>query len=446
MKTLNIEGADSTRHCMITNENASGGTEAHKLNHCNATLDRKDDLRNEFKRSLLASNTVAVDALGDLVVLPTDNAAEDLTQLDDTVALIDLPVAPVALPVEPSAPLVPTLRYKLLTDDDLRKLPPLQWGIKGILPSHGTAVMFGPSGSGKSFLVLDMLQSLAFGSDWFGHKVKACSVTYIVLENKEGLSGRVDAYRIHHGSTSPNIRYMVQPFRLLNAADINDLVLAIQAAGTANVVVLDTLSRATPGSDENDSKAMGLIIAAATILQEVIGGLVLLVHHTGKDASRGMRGHSSLYAALDCAIEVKRSGDNREWVLAKSKDGADGASHAFKLEVVHLGTDTDGDAITSCVIVANQSAQTFANKVQTLGSNQAIALKALEESLRTAIDFDKDGTPPGRPCLGFEDALAIVTPEMPVEAKHKKERAKQALAGLVKKDVVGMKGDWLWIN
>ena len=111
---------------------------------------------------------------------------------------------------------------------------------------------------------------------------------------------------------------MVQPFRLLNADDINELVLAIKAAGSGDVVVLDTLSRATPGSDENDSKAMGQIVAASKVLQECIGGLVLLIHHTGKDASKGMRGHSSLHAALDCAIEVRRNGDHREWLVAKS--------------------------------------------------------------------------------------------------------------------------------
>lgn len=436
MKTLNIEGADSTRHCMITNENASGGTEAHKPKHCNATIDRKDDLRNKLKRSLFASNNGDVDALEVLEVLPTDNAAEDMTQVDCPGAAIDLEEAPVD----------PLLRYQLLTGDQLCKLPAMRWLIKNVLPSRGTAVMFGPSGSGKSFLVLDMLQSLASGSDWFGHKVKQCSVTYIALEGEAGVAGRIKAYQARHGSTSLNIRYVAQPVELLDADDRNELAEAILDAGTGGVVVLDTLSRATPGLDENDSKAMGLIIASAKKLQELVGGLVLLVHHTGKDTGKGMRGHSSLHAALDCAIEVKRNGDNREWVLAKSKDGEDGASHPFKLEVVHLGIDLDGDAITSCVIVANQSAQAIAKKTPTLGSNQAIALKALEESLRTAIDFDKDGAPPGRPCLRFEDAVAIVTPLMPVEAKHKKQRAKDALFGLVKKDEVGMKDDWLWVN
>jgi hypothetical protein len=62
------------------------------------------------------------------------------------------------------------------------------------------------------------------------------------------------------------------------------------------------------------------------------------------------------------------------------------------------------------------------------------------------VDIDKDGTPQGKPCLLYEDALTIVALLMPVEVKYKKQRAKEALSGLVSKDVVGMKGDWLWVN
>lgn len=421
---------------MNTNENAPGATEARKYNHCKATIDQEEDEDNSFKRSLYESRSVDADMLEDLVVLPEDTAANDLMQVDDNDALIH----------QQEPPGVTAMRYLLLTDDDLSKRPPVQWRIKGMVPSQGIAVVFGPSGSGKSFLVLDMLQSLASGHDWFDHKVTQCAVTYVALEGEAGLAGRVKAYRTHHGATSPNIVYMAQPFGLLDADDINDLVLAIKTAGTGDVVVLDTLSRATPGLDENASKDMGAIVAAAKLLQELLGGLVLLVHHTGKDTARGMRGHSLLHAALDCAIEVKRSGDNREWVVAKSKDGEDGASHPFKLEVVSMGIDSDGDAITSCVIVTNQSAHAIAKKMPTLGSNQTIVLKALVEPLSKSVDIDKDGAPQGRPCLLFEHALAVVALLMPVEAKHKKQRAKDALTGLVSKDLVGMKGDWLWVN
>lgn len=443
------QGANSARHFTVTNENAPGATEALKLNQPDATIDRKEDLRNAFKKSLLGSLKVDVDAVGEVPIHHTETAANEVLQEAGTDALIDppeAPVAPVAPPPSPTAPVAPILRYKLWTGDQVIKLPPVQWRIKNRLPSRGLAMVFGQSASGKSFLVLDMLQSLAFGHDWFGHKVKQCSVTYVALEGEAGVAGRIKAYLTRHGSIPANIHYVAQPFNISDDDDIEELAEAILAVGAGGVVVVDTLSRAIPGLDENGSKDMGLIIAGAKKLQERVGGLLLLIHHTGKDTSKGVRGHSSLFAALDCAIEVKRTGDHREWVIAKSKDGADGATHPFELEVVHLGTDSDGDAETSCVVVPNQSAQALAKKRPTLGSNQAIALKALEEPLRQSVDIDKDGAPHGVPCLDVDQALAIVVPLMPGGDKHKKERAEKALAGLVTRNVVGIKGDWLWVN
>jgi hypothetical protein len=430
------QGDDTSSDVLVTDENATGATGALMSSNSGANIDRKNDLRNKFKSALFGSISDDEDELKDLGASPPDSPENDIEEEDCLDTSVDLPETLV----------VSSSRYRLLTDDDLLKLPPVQWRIKDVLPSHGTAVIFGPSGSGKSFLVLDMLQSLALGRDWFGRRVKPCSVTYIALEGEAGLSKRLDAYRIQNGATAKNIRYIVQPFRLLNTDDINELVQAIQTARTGDVVVLDTLSRAIPGTDENDGKAMGQIIAAAKILQDLIGGLVILIHHTGKDTSRGMRGHSSLHAALDCAIEVKRSGEHREWVVAKSKEGEDGESHSFKLTVVSLGVDGEGDEITSCVIVASQSSHVIRPKMPTLGSNQTIALKALDEALSKSVDIDKDGVPPNKPCLNFEHALEIVAPLIPVGDKHKKQRAKDALAGLVNKDVVAVKGDWLWRN
>ena len=116
------------------------------------------------------------------------------------------------------------------------------------------------------------------------------------------------------------------------------------------IVCLDTLNRAAPGIDENDSSEMGLLIDAAKAMQAEIGGLVVLVHHAGKDATKGLRGHSSLHAALDAVLEVTRTGERREWNLAKSKDGEDGKAHAFRLDVVELGEDADGWPVSSCVV------------------------------------------------------------------------------------------------
>jgi putative DNA primase/helicase len=381
---------------------------------------------------------IAADVSGQWVAMPDDKPsnydANDYILEHGTDALRDLLARPVA----------PAMRYKLLTDDDLAALPPLQWRIKGVLPSHGTAAVFGASGSGKSFLVLDMLQSLASGTEWFGRKVKQCAVTYIALEGEAGLAGRRAAYRIRHGSTSSCIRYMVQPFSLLEDGDIQDLAKAVQSAGTGGVVVLDTLNRAAPGADENDSKSMGLIIAAAKELQTLIGGLVILVHHTGKDASKGLRGHSSLHGALDAAIEVRRDGDRREWLIAKAKDGEDGQSYPFKLEVVEIGTDEDGDTVTSCTIKELDANDVSGKKKPSLSGNQKTAREVLGKPLKESTAFGMDGAPAGRPCINYDAAVELVAERMPTDAKHRKSRAQTAIAALVDKKVIGMKGDWLW--
>ncbi|MDP3514180.1 MAG: AAA family ATPase [Sulfuritalea sp.] len=343
----------------------------------------------------------------------------------------------------------PPSRYKLLTDADLAALPPLRWRIKGILPECGLAALFGASGSGKSFLVLDMAQALAAGADWFEHRAKACPVVYVALEGEAGIAGRVAAYRIRHGKTAGGIRYLTQPFSLLERGDIHALADAIQAAGGAGVVVLDTLNRAAPGADENDSKSMGAILGASKELQRLVGGLVLLVHHSGKDSSKGLRGHSSLHAALDAAIEVRRDGDRREWILAKSKDGADGDAHPFKLEIVELGTDEDGEPITSCIVKPEQhTAESVRRALPPKAGNLKIAWDAIGEALRKAGDGRPADAPAslphGRPCLLVESALPLIGARLAVEPKRRTERARLALTNLCAKGMIHLEDGFLW--
>lgn len=243
------------------------------------------------------------------------------------------------------------LRYRLLTAEEISKLPPVKWLVRGILPAQGLAALYGASGSGKTFLALDLLAAVARGQPWFGNKTLPSPVTYVALEGEAGMSQRVQAYERRHGKLPVAVRFVAEPLNLLTPKDINDLASAIKAAGGGGgAICIDTLNRASAGSDENDSRDMGLIIEAAKHLQLQVGGLVLLVHHTGKIESKGLRGHSSLIAALDAAIELKTMGSRKEWRIAKSKDGRDDKAGSFQLDEVILDSDADGDLTKSCVI------------------------------------------------------------------------------------------------
>ena len=269
--------------------------------------------------------------------------------------VINQPIKEPAAVISAEQPTAPH-RFHLMTANDLAALPRPHWRVRGVLPETGLAAIFGPSGSGKGFLVLDLAQALAEGKDWFGYRVNQCPVVYCALEGEAGIPVRVSAYRAKNGAISEQVRYMAQPFNLLFPADVAALADAIHAAGCdGGVLFIDTLNRAAPNTNENDSQDMGRVITAAAELQAAVGGLVVLVHHTGKDAARGLRGHSSLYAALDAVIEVTRDGENRAWGVHKSKDGQDGATKSFRLETVDVAIEDDGTPITSCVVAPSES-------------------------------------------------------------------------------------------
>ena len=341
----------------------------------------------------------------------------------------------------------PPQRFHLLTPADLAKLPPVRWLVRGVLPTEGIGAIFGPSGSGKSFLSLDLLATVAGGGEWFGCRAKSARVLYVALEGEAGIAQRIQAYQEKNGVLPDGFRFLLQSLDIRLAADRADLVQAIQATGwSGGVLCLDTLNRAAPGMDENDSKSMGEVIGAAKAIQAAIGGLVIAVHHTGKDATKGLRGHSSLHAALDVAVEVSRDGERREWKMNKSKDGEDGEAHAFRLEVVEVGTDEDGEPIRSCVVIPEEGAANIVRRVLPPKSgNQRIVWDALGEMLKASPHYGQAGAAPTRPCVTLEDAIEKTRSRLVCEPKRQTERARSAITGLISNGQIIHREGWLWL-
>uniref|UniRef100_UPI003CEBFCCD AAA family ATPase n=1 Tax=Polaromonas sp. DSR2-3-2 TaxID=2804622 RepID=UPI003CEBFCCD len=327
---------------------------------------------------------------------PKNSDVNDLMQRDGCDVLA-------ALLESATEPPKPEPRYKLLGADDLRNLPALAWRVRGVLPAVGLAGLYGPSASGKSFLALDMAAAIAEGRRWFDCRVEAAPVVYAALEGEGGFRLRVAAWEAHTGRALPDgLAMVLQSFKLTEPQDIADLAAVVPAGA---VVFLDTLNRAAPTADENSSKDMGEILSAAKHLQSLINGLVVLVHHTGKDATKGLRGHSSLFAALDAAVEVSRDGERREWKVAKSKDGQDGDAQPFKLQIETLGTDDYGDTVTSCVVVRDTAAQDVRAVKLPQGGNQRLVLDALRPMFKDGAT-GKPGAPPLARCIELEAAVS----------------------------------------
>lgn len=334
---------------------------------------------------------------------------------------------------------LPQRSFTLLSADDLAALPPTEYLIKGILPSSGLAAIFGPSGSGKTFLVLDLIMAIACQSDWFGHKIKNVPVTYVGLEGKGGINNRIQAWRIKNPSLTPsNFKIILDNFNLMKESNVVDLAQTIiDAQMHKGLIAVDTLNQASPGAEENSSVDMGHILKHLKLLQEMTGGLVLVIHHSGKDASQGLRGHSSLKAALDTNIQVV-GGDKRSWLLEKSKDGADGKSFGFKLAVQQLGVDSDGDPITSCTVERDHSV--IFSRPEPSGAQQKIALKAIKQVLETATNQR----------IIAEAAVTTIAQTLTTISSNKRSnRARQILGsltngGFLSSELVNDEG-WIWL-
>jgi RecA-family ATPase len=246
-------------------------------------------------------------------------------------------------------------KHRLLDYMELMGLPKSRAIVKGLIHEKEIGMIYGSSMAGKSFLTIDMLHSIANGRDWFGYRVNEHHpVVYFALEGKGGITKRMSAIEAKHGlRTMGNFAFMVHTFDLTDpdevkvwASRINDRKLI------SPVIAIDTLAQAAVGRDENGSEGMGMVLAGAQELSLLTGGTVILIHHAGKDATRGARGWSGLKGAMDFQIEVTHDEEKkvRSWKAEKVKEDSSGKSHKFALDVVELYKDTDGDIVTTCLI------------------------------------------------------------------------------------------------
>lgn len=273
-------------------------------------------------------------------------------------------------PAEPQSP-GPSARRGLraLRLDELQQMPKASWLIKGVLPKQGLACLYGPSGVGKSFAMLDMGLSISRGVDWQGQRVTQAAVVHVAAEGGHGFAQRLEAYGKRHSVNVAHIPFFVCPsgFDLRHGPDVAEVVAmaeGISAQGLrVGLVVIDTLNRVLPGADENAASDMSAAVAGMAQIAEKLGCLVAIVHHSGKDAGKGARGHSSLRAAMDAELSADRAdADSALRIIrtTKQRDGADDLKFGFTLEPTFLHYDEDG--VTEIVVPVAMAAPVEATK------------------------------------------------------------------------------------
>ena len=153
---------------------------------------------------------------------------------------------------------------------------------------------------------------------------------------------------------------------------------------TPSLIIFDTLARSMLG-DENSTADMGKVVIAAGKIAEQTGAQVLIVHHTGKDESRGARGAIALTGATDTMFKTAKT-DHKEvsLICERQKDDEPTPDLVFSMQTIDTGyVNRDKEPVLSLVPVIDPEAmkERKSKKKGNLKGANLIAMKALQQAL-----------------------------------------------------------------
>lgn len=216
-------------------------------------------------------------------------------------------------------------RGSLLFDDEIEQIPDPAPLVEGVLDLNSTAMLYGETGAGKSFVALDWALCVASGQAWHDHVVAAPGkVLYVVGEGLSGTRARVLAWKRHHKRAAlTGLAWADHAPNILTPAGRQELYGWVDTFQPV-LIILDTLARHIAGGDENAFEIMSQAVEVLDTLRLMTGGCALAVHHTGKDTHAGARGHSSLKGAMDTEIACIKDHKGPKLTVTKQKNHEDG--------------------------------------------------------------------------------------------------------------------------
>ena len=228
----------------------------------------------------------------------------------------------------------------------------IKWLVKNVIPQDAMGMLFGASGTFKSFIAIDLALSVLHGQEWTKRKTAKGAVYYVAAEGGAGVSRRVDAW--HRGVDVPeNLYYCRTPLLLSSKEEIGALRASIAALPEIPVlIIIDTLSQTFAGDENSSSDIATYLRMLNSELRAAFNCTVLVIHHTGHSATERPRGSSAITANVDFLLGCYRSdpeGMNARVDVTKQKDGDLVKGMYFDLDRHVLGQDDEGDEISSLV-------------------------------------------------------------------------------------------------
>lgn len=283
------------------------------------------------------------------------------------------------------------------TYDDLMEAPDMEWLVEDLIVKHSVNMIFGKSGSTKSFLALHMALALSHKREFFdlGSDVDAhVPVIYVALEGKSGMKNRLKGYHQWFSEDKPKDFY-ISDFNpvLTQDATVDAFIEQTKKLGVKEpLIIIDTYNQATPSMNENDAGQTGAVMKNCQKMVKELGATVLIVHHSNKSEDGDYRGSSAIHGAMDTMLKVKETTgkDSKDsWYqlsVYKIKDGEVGREFSYKTIKVDLGINAKGRE-QSTLIISEQGLRKQVNQRQKLRDRQI----EVNEHLKTWLKAYPDG-------------------------------------------------------
>jgi AAA domain len=246
------------------------------------------------------------------------------------------------------------LTFRLFCDIDLA--PQKIMLVSRFLGAGELSCLFGPPGSFKSGIAGDLAAHVAANKEWCNRRVTHGAVLYIACERAALVRRRFAAWRIYHEINDLPLGLVSNSIDLRsNAADASAITdcakeLEDMVRQESRLIVIDTVSRALAGGDENSPKDMGAFVNNVARIQRETAAHVMILHHIPVDGQQRMRGHGALLAACDTTIAITREGNVRIAAIDKTADGDEDEKVAFTIESLELYRDASTDEATTAPV------------------------------------------------------------------------------------------------
>lgn len=308
----------------------------------------------------------------------------------------------------------------------------IRWMVKSLIPADAMGMIFGASGTFKSFVALDLCLHVAHSLQWCGRKTQAGSVVYVAAEGGAGIYRRVRAWHQHRQLSTPdNFHVCITPLLLTEEDQVSTLRESItQLPLPPTLVVVDTLSQTFSGDENSSTDISSYLRLLNTHLRAAFNATVVVVHHTGHMASERPRGSSAITANLDFLLGCFRPNADAlaaQIEVIKQKDGDKLTAQYFEMQREVLEKDEDGEEVSSLV------------------ADWHDAVKAVKESALKLTRYEQafvDAMPRGQDVS--EEVLRAVLNGLVENTESRRKTWKRTMDGLREKRMIKPVGVKKW--